>query len=145
MYKIISLLFFSALIISCSTSKKLSVQHFNHQFIGNYIDDYGIAYSLSDSMFVQEQKTKYRLVKWNAEEQYFIAQNAATNKSEPNLFTRIDYMPFINMAPFTWGFCLTTYNAKSIKAAEAATAADRANPRKGCGGYPFSRMKRAAK
>ncbi|HTD94098.1 MAG TPA: hypothetical protein VK644_09810 [Chitinophagaceae bacterium] len=47
------------------------------------------------------------------------------------------------MAPFEWGFCLTVYNAKSDSLATQATPADRNHPRKGCNGYPFSRMKRA--
>jgi hypothetical protein len=46
------------------------------------------------------------------------------------------------MAPFLWGFCLTTYDAKTIEEAQTKAKADRANPRKGCNGYPFSRMKR---
>jgi hypothetical protein len=53
-------------------------------------------------------------------------------------------MYFSNMAPFSWGFCLTKYNAKSIEIAEATIPADRTNPRKGCAGYPFSRMKKMA-
>ena len=81
-------------------------------------------------------------MEWNTKEQYIITQNAATNPSEPNLFTRIDYVALNDMEPFSWGFCYTTYNAASASMAKATAAADKTNPKKGCGGYPFSRMKK---
>jgi hypothetical protein len=51
-------------------------------------------------------------------------------------------MPFQNMETFHWGFCLTVYNAATHTEAETKAQADRQNPKKGCGGFPFSRMKR---
>ena len=54
---------------------------------------------------------------------------------------RIDY-PEFDKEPFLWGFCYTAYNALTDKASEGAAAADRQNPKKGCGGYPFLRLKR---
>jgi hypothetical protein len=65
------------------------------------------------------------------------------NPGDAGLYTRIDFMQFNNMQSWLWGYCLTAYNAKTDAIAEAAAQADRANPKKGCGGYPFSRMKRA--
>ena len=35
-----------------------------------------------------------------------------------------------------------TYNAKTLVEAKTKTIADKQNPRKGCNGWPFSRMKR---
>ena len=110
--------------------------------LGNFMDDYGIRYHITDSLWLQKPGIEYHVIKWNIKEQYLITKNADKNPSEMGLYSRIDYMTFSNMEPFTWGFCLTVYNAKSDSIAELAAAADRQNPRKGCNGFPFSRMKR---
>lgn len=78
---------------------------------------------------------------YNKQGNYLIAKNDAANPSDGNLFTRIDIMYFENMQPWQWGYCLTAYKAASIQDAINTAAADRANPMKGCNGYPFSRMK----
>lgn len=109
---------------------------------GNFKDDYDIAYTINDSVWIQHPNVKYHLISYDSKGKYFIAGNDAKNPSEAGLYTRIDITHFENMEPFRWGFCLTKYNAKTIEEAMAAASADRANPRKGCGGYPFSRMKR---
>lgn len=109
---------------------------------GHFKDDYNINYTITDSVWTQHPKTTYRIVKWNQQEQYFIAQNGANNKTDAHLYTRIDYMTFDKMEPYRWGFCLTAYNAPTPQAAEATPPANRQNPRKGCNGFPFSRMKR---
>jgi hypothetical protein len=106
------------------------------------MDDYGIHYSISDSLWFQQPNAKYHIIKWNIKEQYLVARNDAKNPGEANLYSRIDYMSFSNMDPYTWGFCLTIYNAPNDSIAENTARADRQNPRKGCNGYPFSRMKR---
>jgi hypothetical protein len=51
-------------------------------------------------------------------------------------------MRFSGMEPYTWGYCFTVYNAVDTMTALQKAAADRNNPKKGCNGYPFSRMKR---
>jgi hypothetical protein len=109
---------------------------------GNFMDDYGIQYSVTDTLFMQLPNVKYHIISWDTTAQYLLARNDDKNPSEPGLYTRIDYMRFNNMAPFYWGFCLTTYNAKTIEEAKMKAKVDRENPRKGCNGYPFSRMKR---
>ncbi|RZL97391.1 MAG: hypothetical protein EOO88_62500 [Pedobacter sp.] len=112
------------------------------KYLGNFVDDYKIRYSVSDSLFIQHPNVKYHILSWNLEGQYIIASNDAGNPSEQNLYTRIDFMDFQNMAPFLWGFCFTRFDAIDAEAAEAAASADRQHPKKGCGGFPFSRMKR---
>jgi len=111
-------------------------------FLGDFKDDYGIAYTLTDSLFTQHPGIKYHIIKWNLKDNYFIAKNDAANPSEQNLYSRIDFMQFTGMEPFKWGFCLTVYDAPTDSIAETKAVADRQNPRKGCGGFPFSRMKR---
>ena len=109
---------------------------------GKFADDYRINYSISDSLWMQLPNTKFHIIKWNPEEQYLLAKNDTANPGEGGLYTRIDFMQFKGMEPFEWGFCLTAYQAPNLEAAEKTPAADRSNPRKGCGGFPFSRMKR---
>lgn len=109
---------------------------------GNFMDDYKITYTINDSLWTQKPNAKYHIIKWNEKEQYLIARNDKNNQADGGLYTRIDYMTFENMQPFLWGFCLSAYNASTEAAAEAVRIADRANPRKGCNGFPFSRMKR---
>ncbi len=112
------------------------------ELLGAFHDDYGSRFDISDSVFVHLPRTRYRVVEWNVAERYLIAQNDAGNASDAGLWTRIDWMPFIGMAPYTWGFCLTAYKAPSSAAARATPPADRAAPRTGCNGFPFSRMRR---
>lgn len=110
--------------------------------LGNFTDDYSIRYTISDSVWIQHPNVKYHILNWNIKEQYIIARNDAANPSETGLYTRIDYMSFSGMKPWLWGFCLTIYNAKSTTIAETTIQADRQNPKKGCNGFPFSRMKK---
>lgn len=110
--------------------------------LGTFEDDYQVRYKITDTLWLQLSNTRYHIIKWNLEKKYIIAKNDAKNPGEGGLYTRIDYMTFDNMAPWKWGYCLTAYNAPTDATAEATAAADRANPMKGCGGYPFSRMKR---
>jgi len=111
-------------------------------FVGKFTDDYGIKYTITDSVWTQLPRTKYHIIKWNAKEQYIVAKNDAANLGEGGLYTRIDYMEFNNMEPWKWGFCLSVYDAPTNVIAETTAKADRQNPKKGCNGFPFSRMKR---
>lgn len=110
--------------------------------LGSFTDDYKITYTISDTLWVQHPNTKYHIIKWNPEKQYLVAKNAVTNKADANKYTRIDYMTFTGMEPWRWGFCLTVYDAETDEIAEKTAYVDRKNPKKGCNGYPFSRMKK---
>lgn len=109
-----------------------------------FLDDYGIKYSISDSLWIQYPSSRYHILRWDKEKQYIIAKNDAKNKSDGRLYTRIDYMKFTGMEPYIWGFCLSVYNAATDSIAEfGPNTTDRVNPRKGCNGFPFSRMKKS--
>ena len=133
------------MLLSIFITSTVQAQHMMNYVTGSFKDDYGIRYTINDTLWTQHPKTSYHILKWNVKEQYLIAKNGPNNPSEAGLYTRIDYMTFENMEPYTWGFCLTAYNAPSDTAAEAVAAADRKNPRKGCNGFPFSRMKKTDK
>ncbi len=149
MYKLISvviMLFFVSFTVierkTCINQQKQITDTIPAMILGNFMDDYGIRYSITDSLWLQRPGIKYHIIKWNVKEQYLIAKNDDNNPSEMGLYSRIDYTSFNNMEPFLWGFCLTVYNAKNDSIAEFTAHADRLNPRKGCNGFPFSRMKR---
>lgn len=145
MNKLIAFCCLLLLITNCTPANKAPrsvVSNIPDDLKGNFKDDYDIAYTINDSVWIQHPNVKYHLISYDSKEKYFIARNDSKNPSEAGLYTRIDIMYFENMAPFHWGFCLTKYNAVSIEETKAVASADRANPRKGCGGYPFSRMKR---
>ena len=128
--------------VSGNTHSKIATDSIPSHLQGNFEDDYGIHYTINDTLWTQHPGIKYHIIKWGKEEQYIIARNDANNPGEAGLYTRIDYMSFQKMEPFLWGFCLTVYNAKTDRDAETKEAADRQNPKKGCGGFPFSRMKK---
>lgn len=125
--------------LACAQTVKPKAPEFA---LGNFTDDYGISYSISDSLWIQKPNMKFHILKWNSEKQYVVAKNDAANKEDANKYTRIDYMTFSGMEPYKWGFCLTVYNAESDEIAEKTAYVDRLNPKKGCNGYPFSRMKK---
>ena len=131
----------SGLMIACSTIRKQSVTHLPVWMTGTFTDDYGIKYAINDTLFWQQPSAKYHIINWNKEEQYLLVKNDENNSSEKNLYSRIDYMEFKNIKPYTWGFCLTVYDAKDTITAMKIPAANRDIPKKGCNGYPFSRMK----
>lgn len=142
-FRITNLVIVLFFIVKANAGTSVIVHDSIPQYIlGNFVDDYGIRYTVTDSIWTQHPGTKYHILHWNLQDQYIIARNGASNPSDTGLYTRIDYMKFENMAPWYWGFCLTIYKAKSVTEAELAVAADRQNPKKGCNGYPFSRMKK---
>jgi hypothetical protein len=111
---------------------------------GEYRDDYRGRFSISDSIWFQRPRNRFRIVEWHNDAQFLIAHNAADDPTAPNLWTRIDWISFTDQQPYTWGFCLTAYNAPTREAARATPPAQRATPRTGCNGFPFTRMQRAA-
>jgi hypothetical protein len=128
--------------VAQSQSPKVEGDKIPSMLKGEFKDDYGIRYTINDTLWMQHPNIKYHVISWNTAEHYLLAINDKNNASEKGLYTRIDYMHFTNMEPFQWGFCLTVYDAKTIEDAKYKPAADRGNPRKGCSGFPFSRMKR---
>ncbi|MEO6819696.1 MAG: hypothetical protein ABI266_10080 [Ginsengibacter sp.] len=108
---------------------------------GQFMDDYGIGYTINDTIWLQLPNVKYHILQCDTSAQYLLARNDERNPGDPGLFTRIDYMHLNDMKPFEWGFCLTVYDAKTMEEAKLKSKADRTNPKTGCNGYPFSRMK----
>ena len=114
------------------------------ELVGTFEDDYGIRYRITDTAWHQLPNTIYHVVHWDTAGQYLIAHNAPGNPSDPAKWTRIDWVDLADMAPYSWAYCLTVYDADTREQAESAPAADRAAPRTGCAGFPFSRMRPSA-
>jgi hypothetical protein len=138
----VALLLVTAIGCASAPSRPPSFGRAPADLVGDFEDDYGNSFNISDTMFFQLPRARYHVVEWNSAEQYLIARNGEGNASDAGLWTRIDWMPFSGMAPFTWGFCLTAYRAPSAAAARATPPAIRATPRTGCNGFPYSRMRR---
>lgn len=131
--------------VSCRSIKqagKSGAENIPTLLKGDFRDDYGIRFTISDSIWMQHPNAKYHIISWDTTAQYLLARNDENNPSDPGLFTRIDYMRLPGLEPFRWSFCLTVYKAKTIEEAKLSASADRENPRKGCNGFPFSRMER---
>ena len=109
--------------------------------LGEFADDYGARYSITPAEWFQHPRAWYHIVRWRADAGYLIARNDVNNPSAGNRWTRIDWMRLPGMPPYTWGFCLSAYEAPTAAAAESSQVARRDTPRTGCNGFPFSRMK----
>ncbi len=110
--------------------------------VGHFTDDYDNAYEITDTLWTQLPHGRFHIVEWDTLAGFLIAQNDSSNAYAPGLWSRIDWVKLDSMPPYGWAFCLSAYEAATMEEAKAATAADKSNPRVGCNGYPFSRMKR---
>ena len=108
---------------------------------GTFEDDYGSSYALTATSFVQDSGTMYHITEWNPESHYFLARNDMENTHAPGAWTRVDWVRLDDMAPWSWAFCLSAFDAKTAEDARSAPMADRSEPRTGCFGNPFTRMK----
>lgn len=110
---------------------------------GEYEDDYGYEYVISARTWTGPGASTYRIVEWNGVEQFLIAAQQPTStatSSQPVTWVRLDWMPFEDMPPYTWGYCMGTYDAPTPQAARSGHPPDRSKPRTGCNGFPFTRM-----
>ena len=112
--------------------------------VGAWQDDYGIQYEITDSTWRQLPTTTYLVERWEGLGQWLVARNAPGNSSDAGRYTRIDWVILDSMPPWRWAFCLAIWDAPTAEAARQAPVSDRAHPRTGCGGHPFSRMRRPA-
>ncbi len=133
------------LFLGCGTTAKINRQSLTQipsVLLGNFMDDYGSSYTITSKIWMHGAKSKYQLLHYSKKGNYFIAKNDDANPSDAGLYTRIDIMYFNNMESWQWGYCFTAYKSTTAQEAINTIAADTANPRKGCNGYPFSRMKK---
>lgn len=140
--KIFICLITTCLLVSCRTVRNTSSTHLPSWMRGQFMDDYNIRYTVNDTLFSMHPSANYHILDWNEKEQYLLVKNGDNNPTEKGLYSRIDYLKFTGMEPYTCGFCLTVYNAPDAASARKAPQANRGEPKKGCNGFPFSRMKK---
>lgn len=109
--------------------------------LGRFVDDYEGRYEISTTHWRHGTRLVYEIESWHADSQYVIARNASTNPRDAGTWVRIDWMPLTGMPPYAWAYCLSAYNAPTRDEARASRTANRAAPRTGCNGFPFSRMR----
>jgi hypothetical protein len=112
------------------------------ELVGSWEDDYGIRFNISETLWLQRPSAVYRVTRWDASARFLVARNGPDNPTDAGLYTRIDWVRLEGGDPWEWAFCLATWDANSAEGAALAPATDRDQPRTGCGGYPFSRMRR---
>jgi hypothetical protein len=113
--------------------------------LGDFVDDYNITYQVTPTLFQESLHTKYRIAEWHVAERYAIARVDSSKKGDAGRWARIDWMALDDMPPYEWAYCLTSWNAPTADSARATSPAKRETPRTGCGGNPFSRMRRPSK
>lgn len=112
------------------------------ELLGTWADDYGSRHLVSDSLWSHDGANTYEIVRWDSAGQYAIARNAASNRDDAGRFTRIDWVQLEGMPPYTWAFCLSIWDAPTSDSAAHVFTARRDAPRTGCGGFPFTRLRR---
>ncbi len=110
--------------------------------IGEFVDDYGIRYTIGLYAWTQHPNATYHITDWNVDRQVAVAQNDADNTSDAGLWTRIDWIRLDGTGEYSWAFCYAVYDAATRPEAITAAPSGHDTPRTGCNGYPFSRMKR---
>jgi len=108
--------------------------------MGEFQDDYDITYSISDSLWHQLPLPPYRVQEWLENESAVLLRNQASDSSE-STWLRIDWMQLEEMPPWEWAFCISRWDAAGREALFDDLNVNRAKPRSGCSGYPFSRMR----
>ena len=110
--------------------------------IGEFVDDYGIRYTIDAERWVQHPNANYLFRAWHSDDQFVVAKNDSANPSDGGLWTRIDWVLLEGSDDYEWAFCYAAYQATTPEDAVSAPATERATPRTGCNGFPFSRMMR---
>ena len=110
--------------------------------LGEFVDDYGIRYSIDADQWVQHPGVRYHLRAWDPADRFVVAENDSGNPGDGGLWTRIDWTILADSSEYEWAFCYAAYRAPTQAEAVLAEGTRRDTPRTGCNGYPFSRMKR---
>lgn len=107
---------------------------------GSFVDDYGMHYQITDSTWTQDPGGAYQIGARAPQLRMVLLERAATDSTDAT-YTRVDWIPLDDMAPWTWAYCYTAWDLASAQAALETEPADVSQPMTGCGGFPFSRMK----
>jgi hypothetical protein len=107
---------------------------------GRFTDDYGSTHTVSANEWLHGAYTKMEIRAWHSTKRYLLAVSDPAPGAESSAkWVRLDWVP-LQMAPWTWAYCLIAYDAPTAEAAEANDTARPDTPRSGCGRFPFTRL-----
>jgi hypothetical protein len=137
------LCFIVAILFSCKSSELSELKLQDPDFMkGTWSDDYEINYKIDDQTWEMGSEITFHVIEWNDNENYIIVENDKSNAFNAGQYSRIDYIFLNDMKSYEWAFCLTAYDKATEGDARNTSAADGENPKSGCNGFPFSRMKK---
>lgn len=109
---------------------------------GRFVDDYGSTHEVSATEWLHGSYTRMRIRAWHPSKRYLLAQTVASapTDSSAERWVRLEWIP-LEMAPWSWAYCLIAYDAQTAAEAEANESARPETPRTGCGRFPFTRLR----
>ena len=117
--------------------------------LGTFEDDYGGRHTITQEAWSYGTEARYEIDWWFGSQGYLIARNAADNAADAGLWTRIDWVELPvsgegaaeparrasdgagltgDSDDWTWGYCLSAWDADSRPAARRVDSADRSAP-----------------
>lgn len=105
--------------------------------LGRFVDDYDEVRSISTTDWAPAEGRPLTIERWVPDQRFLIAHSG-----DDGPWTRIDWV-MLDDPTWRWGFCLTAWGQASADAAEEGgdSVARAENPRVGCNGSPFTRMR----
>ncbi|MBU2513742.1 hypothetical protein KJ966_20570 [bacterium] len=105
--------------------------------IGEFADNYSGAHSVSATRWIQGN-SGFTVSKINADSDYLVAKNDASNDYNGGKYSRLDWTKDGNGDLY---YCQIAYDKASESEAEAVTTADSTSPSTGgCGGFAWSKL-----
>ena len=103
---------------------------------GEYVDGFGGSQTITETTWMSGT-ARFDISDYSVDERWVVAQNAATNEYNPDLWSRFEWAE----AEGTLWFCQVAYNAETEADALAAGPADASDPStSGCGGFAWSSL-----
>ncbi len=110
------------------------------EIFGSYDDDFGTVHDVADSTWTQTTSSgtsSFAISSIDNARDMLVAQNAASNAFNPDLWSRFDWATFAGELYF----CQSAFDAPTEAAALATAAPDATDPTAdGCGGFAWSRL-----
>ena len=102
--------------------------------VGDYTDEYGDNHTITADQW-ENAAGGFAITQWSNEEQWLVAQNAATNMYFPDMWSRFDW---------AWDgeqlyYCQAVYDGATVDDALAGSA-DAADLMAGCGGFAWTKL-----
>jgi len=109
-------------------------------FLGVFKDEWGTSHTIRPDGWIQDfegQESLFRIISVNAEKGYLVAENDGENQFSPGLFSRMDWVTFMDRLYF----CHTRFDAPTAADAEASPAPERKHPdQSGCQGFAWTAL-----